>query len=301
MKSIVRKLRTLCILLRDAFIEWDRDNAMQLSATLAFYMVFSFAPILIFLVAVASSVFGSETVKTEVVNHLEGVFSRSGAIMVQTVLQNARQSSITATLMGLSAVLFGATMVFVALQEALNTIWGVTAKPGNVVKLFFRKRLVSFVMLLAVGIVLLLSTVIGIALMVAGHYVQGVLHHAWILDLVQFAISVALAAILFGAVYKVMPDVRIAWADIWIGALVTSILFNLGSMLIGKYVAQSAVGSLYGAAGSLAVFLIWIYYSAQVFFFGAEFTQVYARRRGFPILPDKNAVSFRIEKHPYSG
>lgn len=274
---------------------------MHLAAMLAFYMVFSFAPILIFLVAAASSIFGRETVRTEVVNQLQGILSRSGAMMVQTVLQNARQSSIMATLMGLIAVLFGATMVFVALQEALNRIWGVTVKSGNVVKHFFRKRLISFIMLLVVGIILLLSTIIGAALMIAGIYVKESFLPVWILDLTEFGISTALAALLFGIIYKVLPDVKISWADIWIGALVTSLLFNVGRILIGVYVARNIVSSLYGAAGSFAVFLIWIYYSAQVFFFGAEFTQVYARKGGSPILPDENAVAFKIEKYPKNG
>ncbi len=157
------KLRGAWDLLSETFAEWDRDNAMQLAATLAFYTVFSFAPVLILLVAAASSIFGTDTAKAEVISQLQGVLGRSGARMVQTVLQNARPASSTATLMGLVAMLFGATAVFVALQDALNRIWGVTVKPGNMVRLFFRKRLISFLMLMAVGLLLLASTVIGAA------------------------------------------------------------------------------------------------------------------------------------------
>jgi membrane protein len=297
LKSIKLRLNAAWDLLQDTFDEWNRDDAMQLAATLAFYMVFSFAPVLILLVAAASSIFGREAVRAEVINQLEEVLSRSGAAMVQTVLQNARPASTTATLMGVVAMLFGATAVFVALQDALNRIWGVTVKSGNLVKLFFRKRLLSFLMLLIMGILLLASTVVGPALSLAGGFMKDVLPQTYFLDLTQFAVSIALAAIMFGTVYKVLPDVKIAWSDVWIGALVTSFLFNIGKMLIGLYLARSTVGSLYGAAGSFAVFLIWIYYSAQVFFIGAEFTQVYARRRGTPIMPDDNAVSFRIETY----
>jgi membrane protein len=297
LKSIKLRLHGTWDLLHDTFDEWNRDDAMQLAATLAFYMVFSFAPVLILLVAAASSIFGREAVRAEVINQLEEVLSRSGAEMVQTVLQNARPASTTATLMGLVAMLFGTTAVFVALQDALNRIWGVTVKSGNLVKLFFKKRLLSFLMLLIMGVLLLASTVIGPALSLAGGFMKDVLPQIYFLDLTQFIVSIVLAAIMFGTVYKVLPDVKIAWSDVWIGALVTSFLFNIGKMLIGLYLARSTVGSLYGAAGSFAVFLIWIYYSAQVFFVGAEFTQVYARRRGTPIMPDDNAVSFRIETY----
>ncbi len=295
MKLVGLKLRGVWDLLSETFAEWDRDNAMQLAATLAFYTVFSFAPVLILIVAVASSIFGTDTARAEVTAQLDGVLGRSGARMVKTVLQTARPASATATLMGFGALLFGATAVFVALQDALNRIWGVTVKPGNMLRIFFRKRLISFLMLLAVGLLLLASTIISTALQLAGTYLKDVLPQTGLTGLAQFAVSIALAAVLFGTIYKVVPDVKIAWADVWIGAFATSLLFNIGKMLIGMYLARSTVSSLYGAAGSFAVFLIWIYYSAQVFFIGAEFTQVYARRRGSPILPDDNAVAFRIE------
>jgi len=282
-------------LLRETFTEWDRDNAMQLAAALAFYMVFSFAPLLVLLVAAASFFFGGEAAKVQVIDQLQKVLSQSGARMVQTVLQNARPASTAATIVGLTAMLFGATAVFVALQNALNWIWGVTARSGNIVKTFLRKRLTSFFMLLAVGALLLASTIFGMALSVAGTHMMGLFSHIHLLNLFQFGISFALITILVGIIFKVLPDAKIAWKDVWLGALFTSLLFNLGKMLLGIYLARSTLGSLYGAAGSFAVFLIWIFYSAQAFLFGAEFTQVYARKRGTPIIPDENAVAFKIQ------
>jgi membrane protein len=294
----VRSLRCLIgrawNLLLDTAVQWDRDEATKLAAMLAFYTVFSFAPVLILLVAGASFMFGTEAAGTEVISRLESVLSPSGARMVQSVLQNAQPASKTATIIGLLAMLFGATAVFAALQDALNRVWGVKRRPINFVKLFFKKRLISFLMLLVVGIFLLLSTTLGAFLSLAGDYLNNALPWIEILKTGDFVFSVVFAAIFFGAVYKVLPDVRIAWADILIGAFTTSVLFNLGKMLIGLYLARSTVGSLYGAAGSFAVFLIWIYYSSWVFFFGAEFMQVCARKRGVPIVPDKNAVAFRI-------
>ncbi len=291
------KIQSALSLLRETFVQWERDNAIQLSATVAFYMVFSFAPLLILVAAAASSLFGREAVQAEVMNQLEGVLSRSGTKMVQTVLQNAQSSSTTATLMGLAVMLFGATAVFVALQDALNRIWGVAVKSGNKMAHFFKKRLTSFLMLLALGGLLLASTIIGTALSIADDYLKDTFPRTQILDHAQFLVSIVLAAVLFGAIYKILPDVKIAWADIWVGAFVTSLLFNLGRMLLGIYLSRSTMGSLYGAAGFFAVFLIWIYYSAQVFFIGAEFMQVYARKRGVPIRPDDNAVFFRIETY----
>jgi len=289
------KLKTFWSLVGETFVEWDRDNAMQLAAALAFYTVFSFAPILIILVAVASSVFGTHAARTEIVELLQQVLSRSGAKMVETVLQDALPASFTATLIGVGAMLFGATAVFVALQDALNQIWNIKVVSGNIVKLFFRKRLLSFLMLLAVGILLLSSIVIDTILSFAGTRLGRLLPHTPSLGFVNFLVSIVLAAVLFGTIYKVLPDVKIAWANVWMGGLVTSLLFNFGKTLIGLYLARSTVGSLYGAAGSFAVFLIWIYYSAMVFFMGAEFTEVYARRRGSPIKPDNQSVAFRIE------
>jgi membrane protein len=291
------KYRQAWNLIRTTFEEWDRDNAMQLAAAVAFYMVFSFAPVLILLVAAASTIFGSTGFKLEFMHQLRGVLSRSGLAMVRTVLENAQSASIAATLMGLGAMLFGATAVFVALQDALNQIWGVMVKPGNVIAIFFRKRLISFLMLLLIGILLLASTFLGVALKIAGNHVNAVIRVIPLLGPLQFGVSIVLGAIVFGIIFKVLPDVRISWADVWIGAIVTSLLFNLGRILIGVYLARSMVRSLYGAAGSFAVFLIWIYYSTQVFFIGAEFTQVYAKSRGTPIIPDKNAVSFRIQTY----
>jgi membrane protein len=290
-----KKLRSLWSLVSETFIEWDRDNAMQLAATLAFYTVFSFAPVLILLVAVASLIFGSQAAGTEVIEQLQRVLGRSGAKMVQTVLQNSRPASIMASLIGAAVILFGATAVFAALHDSLNRIWGVKVVAGNMVKDFFRKRLISFLMLLAVGILLLASTLVSAALSFAGNYLKDILPTTPLLGSVQFAVSVLIAAVLFGMIYRIVPDVKIAWGDVWVGALVTSVLFNLGKMLIGLYLARSTLGSLYGAAGSFAVFLAWIYYSAMVFFIGAEFTQVYARNRGSPIRPDSKAVAFRIE------
>jgi membrane protein len=294
-KLRIQKLKELWSLASETLVEWDRDNAMQLSAMLAFYTVLSFAPVLIILVAAASSVFGSGPAKTEIAELLQGLLSQSGVRMVETVLQNARPASFTATLIGAGAMLFGATAVFVALQDALNQIWGVKVVSGNIVRLFFRKRLLSFLMLLAVGILLLASTFIGMAVSFAETHMKGLLPQIHFLGFVQFGVSVFLASLLFGIIYKVLPDVNIAWENVWVGALVTSLLFNIGKTLIGLYLARSTIGSLYGAAGSFAIFLIWIYYSAMVFFLGAEFTEVYSRKRGSPIKPDNQAVLFRIE------
>ena len=205
------------------------------------------------------------------------------------------------TILGIAAILFGATAVIVALQDALNRIWGVKTKSVNILKRFFKKRLVSFLVLLAAGILLFCATVVSAALSFANSYFRNMFPGTAFLEVTHLLLSVGLVAALFGTIFKVLPDVKIAWTHLWIGSLVTSILFNLGKMLIGFYIARSTVKSVYGAAGSFAVFLVWIYYSAMVFFIGAEFTKVYARKRGDPILPDENAVAYKIETYGKNG
>lgn len=286
-------------LLKETFNQWYDDNSMQLAAAVAFYTVFSFAPVLIILIAVASIVFGKGA-RTEVVTQLHSLVGQSGARMIQTVLDHAQPAASIATILGAIALLFGATAVFAALQGALNRIWGVMVKPGRTVRLFFKKRLVCFVMILGFGGLLMTSVIIGTVVTTISTYLKGAIPiPVLLLELGQFSVSFVMATVLFAVIYKVLPDVKIAWADVWTGAAVTSLLFNLGKLLIAVYLARSTIGTAYGAAGSFAVFIVWIYYSAQVFFFGAEFTQVYARRRGKPIVPDENAVRFEISVHPY--
>jgi membrane protein len=203
--------------------------------------------------------------------------------VIQTVLENAREpeTGALATIFGVLTLLFGASGVFVELRDALNRAWEVKARQVSGVVALIRDRVLSFGMVLAVGFLLLVSLVVSAALAAAGKFVEGILPlPEFVLQGVNFLTSIAVITLLFAMIYRFVPDVKIAWRDVWLGAGMTALLFTVGKFAIGMYLGKAGVGSAYGAAGALVVFLVWVYYSAQIFFFGAEFTQVYAHSRG---------------------
>jgi membrane protein len=280
-------------LLLETIDEWQTDNASQLAAGMAFYAVFSAAPLLIVIIAIASTVFGQEAARGQILEQARRIMGTAGTGVLEMILTHARSKSQTATVVGIATVLFGATAFFANLQSALNAIWEVTNKPGKILRPFLRKRLLSFAMVLGCGVLLLFSLIVTAALAAAGEYVpKYLIAPAYLLHVANFVISFLVITLVFGIIYKVLPDVRISWEDVWIGSAVTSLLFAIGKSLIGIYLGHSSLGSSYGAAGAVVVLLAWIYYSTQVFFFGAEFTQVYARRYSSGIEPDASAVRF---------
>lgn len=302
MEKLLENSRTVWGLLKETADEWFDDQASELAAALAFYTVFSLAPMLIILIAIASTILGGEAIRQTIISQFSDYVGYKGAKIIAVILEQARQKSNLATAVGLGTLLFGATAVFTELQDALNSIWEIRVKPGNFVKMFFRKRLMSFLMILGIGVLLLASLMVSAGLAAAVAYLGEALPAAsYVLELAQFTVSFTVITVLFAAIYKVLPDVKIQWSDVWIGAAVTSLLFTIGKTVIGVYLVRSTVGSAYGAAGSFVILLVWVYYSAQVFFLGAEFTQVYARWRGSPIVPDENAVRFTTAVHDETG
>ncbi len=275
---------------RDALTDWWADNAPQLSASLAFYTVLSLAPMLLCVIAVASLLWDREVVRSEFYRGLRTLIGPEGAAVTRALLATARQHWPAATIIGLLTFLAGSTAAFAQLQDSLNRIWGVTPKPGKAVRRFLRKRLLSFALVLGMGVLLLVSLATSTALSAAAKFASADLPAPYgTVRALHSGVLLALITVLFAAIYKVLPDVRIQWRDVWMGAAVTSLWFALGAWAIGAYVGRSGLASVYGAAGSFVVLLLWIYYSAQVFFLGAEFTEVYARRRGTPIEPDGDA------------
>jgi membrane protein len=282
------RLRDAWSLLRQTFTEWSEDKVPRLAATLAYYTLFSLAPLLVIAIAVAGLVFGREAARGEVVTQLDGLIGRAGAEAIQSLIDNAArpEAGWIATVVGLATLLFGASGVFAQLQDALNTIWEVRPKPGRGLLSMLRQRFVSFTMVLGTGFLLLVSLVVSAALAAAGRYFQGLVPGSetfW--QVLTAAISFAATTLLFGLIFKVVPDVKVWWRDVWIGAVATAGLFTLGRYLIGLYLGRSAIGSTYGAAASLVIVILWVYYSAQILFLGAEFTQVWARRHGRGIAP----------------
>jgi membrane protein len=291
-------------LVKESFKEWKDDGALDLGAALAYYTIFSLAPLLLIATAVAGLVWGREAVQGQLVGELRGLLGPQGAEAVQTMIANAgkRQGSgILATVVGLVTILFGATGVFVQLQNALNRVWNVKAKPKSGMWNFVRNRLLSFGMVLGIGFLLLVSLAVSAAVSALGTWATSRLPGGeTLIQIVTFVLSFALMTGLLGMIYKYLPDVKIAWRDVWVGAVVTALLFTAGKFLISLYLGKSSVASTYGAAGSLVILLLWIYYSSQILFLGAEFTQVYASKYGSQIQPSKNAVPVVEERREAS-
>ncbi len=290
--------------LKQTSSEWLDDHAARLGAALAFYSVLSLAPLLVIVLAIAALVFGEEAARGQLVAQIEDMVGTEGARAIQEIIAHAQkpEAGILATVLGVVTLLFGAAGVFGQLQDALNTIWEIQSKPGRGIWGFLKARFFSFAMVLGTGFLLLVSLVLSAALAALGKYMTDALPGlgpVW--QVVNFGVSFGVITLLFALIFKVVPDVIIAWKDVWVGAALTALLFTLGKFLLGLYLGRSSVGSAYGAAGSLVVLVVWIYYSAQILFFGAEFTQVYAKRYGLQIVPTKDAIPLTEEARAEQG
>ncbi len=285
-------------LLKETIHEWSEDGASRLAAALAYYTTFSLAPLLILVIAIAGLIGGQQVAQTQTMAQVQSLLGPQGRQFVQGMIENASQprTGITATVIGIVTLFFGALGVFTNLQGSLNTIWDVKPKPAqglwDAIKRFVVDRLLSFAIVLGIGFLLLASLVISAVLSALGKYIGTVWPwgDVW-LQLTNFLISFVVVTLLFAMIFKFLPEVHIAWKDVWLGAAVTSLLFSLGKFLIGFYLGRSTVGTTFGAAGSLAILLLWIYYSAQILFLGAEFTQVYANLYGSKIVPDPDMMT----------
>jgi membrane protein len=281
-------------LLKKTASEWMEDDAPTLGAALAYYTVFSLAPLLTIAIAIAGFFFGKEAGQGQIFDELRGLIGEETGKAVQEMVQSANAQptvGIIATIVSVVMLLFGASGVFGQLQASLNRIWEVKPKPGRGVLGILRDRLLSFGFTLVVGFLLLVSLVLTAAIALVAEWMGGLMPGSETLaQLLNFVLSLALITLLFGMMFKFLPDAKIAWHDVWIGAFLTALLFTVGKFALGLYLGKSSVASSYGAAGSLIVLLLWVYYSSQILFFGAEFTQVYANRFGSRVAPADNAV-----------
>jgi membrane protein len=280
-------------LLKTTATQWVDDKCPQLGAALAYFTVFSLAPLILILLAFFGLFFGSEHARDKIIEQLQYLIDPSGIKVIQEIATSASkpQSGLLATTIGIIVGLFGASGVFGQLQEALNTIWGVKAKPGAGLWAFFRARFLSFAMVAGVCFLLLISLTIESVLRGLSNYLQNLLPGGHILALILFLIlDLGVVIVLFAMIFRFLPDMKIAWRDVWIGASLTAVLFVVGKFLLGLYLGSGAAGSAYGAASSLITLLLWIYYSAQILLFGAEFTQVYTHAYGSLVKPEDHAV-----------
>jgi membrane protein len=288
------RARDLPLLLKESASEWLEDNALRLSASLAYYAVFSLAPLLVLAISITALVFSEEAARGEIAAQVEGLAGRRAADALQALVTATAAQKGTgafAAIVGMAALLFGASGVFVELKDALNTIWGVVVKPGRTLVRLVRDRLMTFSMVLSIGFLLMVSLLLSAALAALSKYMSWLLPlPAFVWQGLDFLVSFGVITLLFAMILKVVPNVRIGWHDVWIGAVVTSLLFTIGKFLIGFYLGTSSTVSAYSAAASVLIVLLWVYYSACILFFGAEFTKVYARRFGSGIIPDKRAM-----------
>jgi membrane protein len=290
MKKIIFALPNL---LKLTYQGWKEDNASRLAAALAYYTIFSLAPMLVIAMAVAGLIWEQEAVQGAVMNQIGGLVGSQGSEFVADLLEGASnpREGIAATIIGVITLLLGALGVFNALHEALNTIWEVKAEETkgiwNSIKQVIVNRFLSFTMILGIGFMLLVSLVVSAAITAFGTWIGGLFpFQEFMLQIINLVISIGVITVFFALVFKVLPDANVAWRDVWVGAFFTAILFSIGKTLIGLYLGSSAVASSFGAAGSLVLLLLWIYYSAQILLFGAEFTQVYANQFGSRIVPE---------------
>lgn len=288
------KLRYWTIMLRDTVSLWLERNAFSYAGSLAFYTLFSLAPVVIIAVTIIGVVLGPEAAQGEIVAQLEEVMGLEAAQAVERAVASARpaEAGFLPGLIGVGALLVGATTVFAQMQYSLNTIWGVAAHPKrNSIFLFLLSRLFSLTIVLSIGFVLLVSLLLGVALrsflMFADTYVPV---SVVLVESMETLLSLGVVTLLFATIFKVLPDVKLRWRDVWVGALVTSVLFSLGRYGIATYLGYTAPASAYGAAGSVVLILMWVYYSSLILLFGAAFTKVHLLTRGKRVIPRNSAA-----------
>lgn len=289
-------LKDVWPIVKETVSDWSDDNASRLAAALACYTLLSIAPLLVLSVAVAGLAFGEEAARGQIVGQIGAIVGTEAGSAVQTIAANANKpaAGVLSTIVGVLVLLFGASGVFNELVNALNAIWEVEAKPNQGIWGFIRHRFFSFAMVLAVAFLLLVSLVVSAALAAAGKFFEQYLPGGEVVwQVVNFVVGLAVTTLLFASIFKVIPDVVIRWRDAWIGGLFTAVLFALGKLALGLYIGKSGTTSSFGVAGSLVALVLWVYYSSQILFLGAEFTQVYSRRFGGRIRPNEHAVSVK--------
>jgi membrane protein len=283
---------------------WVEDNASRLSAALAYYSIFSIAPLLLITVGITGLVLGQDAVNGQLYGELKSYVGTDSAEMVQSMVQSVAKPAqgMLATTLGFFTLVLGASGVFAQLKDALNTIWKVKPKRGNGFMALLRGRLLNFGMVLVFGFLLLVSLLLSTAIAALNQRIDDFLTFpAVVWAAVAFLISLSVVTLLFAMIFKVLPDAKIAWRDVWIGAIITALLFEIGKMGLSWYLGLESTASIFGAAGSVVLLLLWVYYTSSILFFGAEFTQVYAQANGRTIEPASNAELSRPNDREQQG
>lgn len=288
--------------MEEIYSEWSRDKTLNLGAALSYYTVFSLPPLLAIVIAIAGLAFGHERVQAEIVSEVQALVGPQSAGVINAMIEGAyrhRGASILATIFGAVILLTSVSGAFGQLQYSLNVIFNLEQKPEAGIKTTIKSRLISLGLVVSIGFLLLVSLAVSTALAAIGKHLTELMTWPEILVVLlhgaNFLISFLVITVLFALLFKVLPDGHIPWRSIWLGAAVTSILFTIGKFLIGLYLGKSSIGSQYGAAGSLALIFVWVYYSSQILFMGAEFTKIYMKRKGDNVVP-KDYARLREDK-----
>ncbi|HLP17176.1 MAG TPA: YihY/virulence factor BrkB family protein [Bacteroidota bacterium] len=293
------KLKKYWEVLKESFSKFVDDNVPKLGASLSYYTVFSLAPLLIIIIAVAGFIFGTDAAQGRIYDEIESLVGKDSALLIQTAIKKSADTGagILATVISFVTLIIGSVTVFIELQDSLNIIWKVKAKPAEgAIKSFLRTRFISFTLIISIGFLLLVSLVISAGLTALGNFFSAYVPvPVFVLQVLNNLLSLAVISVLFGMIFRILPDVELSWKDVRVGSIVTALLFVVGKYLIGLYIGGSTLGSTYGAAGSLAILLVWVFYSSQILFFGAEFTFVYAEKLGSKIMPSEHAVKVTVE------
>lgn len=287
-------------LTKRTFKEFFEDNPLDYAAIIGFYTIFSLPAILIITIRIAGAVFGQDAVRGELVNQIGGIIGRGSASQLQSIIENATvsEASVVGTIVGIATMAFSATTVFVALQDSLNAMWEVKAKPEKGWLKLIINRVLSLAMVVSLGFLLLVSLTVDVLLGVVYNYLRNQFSGVavYFITIGNVLVSILISTIIFAAIYKVLPDAKIKWKNVWVGAAVTAILFVLGKYVLNVYFQHDPLADTYGAAGSLVLILVWVYYSAVILLFGAEFTQVYSREHDKGIRPDDTAVKVKTKE-----
>ncbi len=291
--NLWKRILALWSLIRLSAEEFVEDNGLKLSASLSYYTLFSMAPMLIIVIAIGSILLGKEAAEGYLYLQFEGLIGKMGALQLQEMINNVRISGDTpwVTVVGVATFFIGATGVFIEIQDSINTIWSIKAKPKRGWVRFIMTRILSFSMVVGIGFLLMVSLVLSAVLtMMDGWILANLSAFAWLAYILSYVIGMGIVMLLFAVIFKVLPDAQLKWRDVLIGAFFTSVLFLIGKYLINLYLSRSSTVSAYGAAGAVVLIILWVYYSAIILYLGAEFTKVYANKHGGKIKPRGFAV-----------
>jgi membrane protein len=297
-----KKLNTIWGIIKETFLKFLDDDPLTHSASIAFYTLFSMPAILLIIVVIAGQVYGEMAVTGELAYQIEHFVGYESAVQIQSIIENVSETEVAnlAAVLGIATLLFSATTVFISIQNSLNAIWAVKAKPKSGILKHVLNRVISFAMVIFMGIILIATLVIETILNVFSGYIQqlvtGVAVH--FMRFAHYSLSLAIITLLFAFIFKFLPDAKIKWSDVWMGSFVTAILFILGRFGISAYLTFTDFTTSYGAAGSLVIILIWVYYSSSILLLGAEFTQIYSKVLGHTIYPANNAVKVVMQEVP---